>query len=187
MDEKKIKRQKIPAGFAACYGTEGALLKAARQAKEKGYTSIEAYSPFPVEGISEVLGHKEKHLPWMVFAGGVFGAVSGFMMQYVSSVWHLPLNIGGRPLNSWPAFIPITFEFTILFAAAAGFVGFVSRCRLPEIYHPVFDIPGFERATADRFFLCVMAEGKNFDLAGTRAFLDDTGAEAVYVMEHGDE
>lgn len=170
-------------GLAARYESTQRLLEAARRAKDKGYRLIEAYSPHPVEGISEILGQKELRIPWIVFIGGICGGLTGFMMQYIANVWDLPLDIGGKPYNSWPAFIPITFELTILFAAISGFLGFIIRCKLPKVYHPTFSITGFEKATLDKFFLCIFSEDKHFDLKITRDFLNSTNPEDVNVIE----
>lgn len=167
-------------GLMARYKNAMALLAAARKAREQGYSAIEAYSPFPVEGLSDCLEQKESALPWIVFTGGVIGAVSGFMMEYIANVWAYPLNIGARPFNSWPAFVPIAFELTILVAAISGFVGLVLRCGFPRLNHPVFSVPDFKRATIDSFFLCIFSKDIKFNLTGTKEFLGTTGPEEIY-------
>ena len=155
------------------------LLDAARAAREAGYRRMEAYTPFPVEGVSEVIGARRLWIPLIVLAGGVVGGLGGFFMQYYAAGLHYPLNIGGRPLWSWPAFIPITFELTVLVAALSGALGMLALNGLPQPYHPVFKVEGFRRATQNRFFLCVEAADPKFDREATREFLAASGAREV--------
>lgn len=149
------------------------LLGAARRAREAGYRKLRAYTPFPVKGLADLVEAPRKNwIPAIVFIGGVIGGLTGFFMQYFYLVWHYPLNVGGRPLNSWQAFIPITFELTILGAAVFGAVGMLWLSGLPRLFHPVFTVPEFRAATNDKFFLCVRASDAKFDPPETREFLE---------------
>lgn len=170
-------------GLAARYGSEETFLEAVRRTGEAGYARVEIYSPFSVMGLQAFRGYRTR-LHWVVFGGGLFGGIGGFLMQYIANVRAYPLDIGGRPFNSWPAFIPITFEMTILFAALAGFAGFLFSCGLPQLYHPVFSVPGFERASLDHFFICIMADDPRFDGEQTRIFLEGTQADGVCTVQN---
>lgn len=141
-------------GVLAEFKDSDHLLKAIHGCKDAGYRRMEAYTPLPVHEVWEALGHKS-HLPKLVLAGGITGAVVGFGMQYYASVVHYPLNVGGRPFNSWPSFIIITFEMTILFAALTAVFGMLLLNGLPRPHHPVFDVEEFELASRDRFFLLI--------------------------------
>jgi len=150
-----------PVEVPGCFGVlaefeDGhALLGAIEKARAAGYTRMEAYTPLPMHEVWHAIGHKSR-LPQVVFCGGVLGACIGFGMQYFASVVHYPINVGGRPLNSWPSFIVITFELTILFAALSAVLGMLAMNGLPRPHHPVFAIPEFERASRDRFFLLIL-------------------------------
>jgi len=171
-------------GLLAEFITPQALLDAVRQAKAHGYRKMDAFTPYPVEPIcEEIEDHRKSKVPLLVLIGGLTGAAFGFGLQYWISAVDYPLNIGGRPLNSWPAFIPATFELTILFAAFAAVVGMFALNKLPQPYHPVFNVPSFERATQDRCFLLIEAEDARFDLVETRAFLEGLGPEEVVDVE----
>lgn len=170
-------------GLMAEFEDEEELLEAAQRTYEAGYRALEAYTPFPVEGLPQAVGVRGQRLPLIVLAGGVLGALVGFGMQYYSAVYDYPLNVGGRPLNSWPAFIPVTFELTILFAAFAAVFGMLALNGLPEPYHPVFNVPRFALATRDRFFLCIEARDPQFDREETAAFLESLGAQEVSEVE----
>ena len=167
-------------GLLAEFVTPQALLDAVRLAKARGYRKMDAFTPYPVEPVSEEIeDHRKSKVPLLVLIGGLTGAAVGFGLQYwISSVGY-PLNIGGRPLNSWPAFIPATFELTILFAAFAAVVGMFALNKLPQPYHPVFNVESFERATQDRCFLLIEAEDPKFDQQKTRSFLESVGPEEV--------
>ncbi len=170
-------------GVMAEFRTPEDLVLAAHRARAAGYTEIDAYTPFPVEGLHEALGHHETRLPLLILVGGIVGGLGGFFMQEYAAVIGYPLNIGGRPLNSWPSFIPITFELTILVAGLTAVIAMIALNKLPQPYHPVFDVPGFERASSDRFFLCLEASGKKFDPDAARRFLEGLKAENVAAVE----
>jgi hypothetical protein len=139
------------------------LVNAARKTFEAGYRRINGYSPYPIEELSEAIGFTHSSLPLIVFIGGVLGGLGGFFMQYWIEVINYPLNVGGKPYNSWPAFIPITFECTVLMAAFSAVLGMLVLNKLPQPYHPVFNAPNFALATRDRFFLVVEANDPKYD------------------------
>jgi hypothetical protein len=159
-------------GLMAEFESPDELITAATQAREAGYRKMEGYTPFPVEGLAEAIGIPGTRLQYIILIGGILGAIVGFGVQYYISVIDYPLNIGGRPLNSWPAFVPVTFELTVLFAALAAVLGMLGLNGLPQPYHPVFNEPRFELASNDRFFLCIEAEDPQFNLEDTRQFLE---------------
>lgn len=159
------------------------LLAAAEKAYQSGYRNLDAYSPFPIEGLSEVLGMRNTRLPLIVLGGGIIGAITGYFMQYYAMAIDYPLNVGGRPLHSWPAFIPITFELTILFASFAAVLGMFALNGFPMPYHPVFNVPVFELASRSRFFLSIEARDPKFDPEETRLFLESLGAQGVEEIE----
>jgi hypothetical protein len=155
------------------------LLRAARATREAGYQQVEAYSPFPVEGVAEALHPRPTRVPLIVLIGGIIGGLTGYGLQYWVAVIAYPMNVAGRPEHSVPSFVPVTFEVTILFAALFAVVGLVLACGLPMPYHPVFNAPAFARASRDRFFLCIEATDPRFEVVETRAFLDRLGAREV--------
>jgi len=170
-------------GLMAEFENPDELLAAAGKARDAGYRKMDAYSPFHIEGLSEAVGFHHTRLPLIVLVAGLLGAAAGFSMQYYLSVIEYPLNIGGRPLNSWPSFIPITFEVTILFAALAAVVGMIVLNGFPKPYHPVFNVPAFEMASRNRFFLCIESEDPKFDRLQTRRFLESLKPHAVAEVE----
>jgi hypothetical protein len=170
-------------GLLAEFESPEDLLAAAHRAHADGYRRMDAYTPFPIEGLSEAIGFHHNRLPLLVLIGGIVGAGAGFFSQYWAAVIDYPLNIGGRPFNSWPSFIPVTFEVTILVAALTAVLGMLALNGLPMPYHPVFNVPRFALATRDRFFLCIEAADERFDPEGTRAFLESLGAREVSDVE----
>jgi Protein of unknown function (DUF3341) len=156
-------------GMMAEFATPAAVTAAARGLHLNGFRRMEAYTPFPVEGLDQLLhGRRRPLLPLFVFGGAAIGAISSYALQYWIAAIDYPLNVGGRPLNSWPAFTVSSFEMTVLFAVAAAFVGLLIFCGLPLLYHPAFNAPGFDRASQDHFFLCVEARDHSFDEARLR-------------------
>jgi hypothetical protein len=174
----------LPYGIAAEFEDAGELVFAARAARERGYRRMEAYSPYRIRELDEILPTWDL-LPAVVFGAGVAGAFTGFYMEYFIAAIVYPLNIGGRPLNSWPAFIPILFELTVLFASCAAFFGMLFFAGFPAIYHPMFRVPTFRRASDDGFFLCIEARDWRFDEVETARFLESL--EPLNVWEIGNE
>ena len=166
-------------GLMADFDDSDDLLAAARQAYAEGYRKMDAYTPFPVEGLAEAIGFRRNRVALIVLIGGIAGCLSGFLLQYYVAVINYPINVGGRPLNSWPAFIPITFEFTVLFGALFAVFGMLALNGLPMPYHPVFNVPGFELASRNRFFLCIESEDPKFDRKRTEDFLKGLSSRAV--------
>jgi hypothetical protein len=160
------------------------LLAAARRAIAAGYRRLDAFSPFPVHGLDEAIGFHRNLVAPLVLLAGLVGAASGFSLQYWYHVIDYPLNIGGRPLNSWPAFIPITFELAVLLAAITALLGMLALNGLPKPYHPLFNAPRFALASRDRFFLCIEATDPHFDREATRRFLSELGPREVTEIEH---
>lgn len=171
-------------GLMAEFESPTDVVAAARRAYEEGYRKIDAFSPFPIEELSEAIGFHRNRLPLIVLIGGILGCVGGFALCYWASVHAYPLNVGGRPLNSWPAFIPVTFETTILVAALSAVFGMLALNRLPQPYHPVFNTARFELASRNTFFLLIEAKDPRFDLEATRAFLDSLGPREVTDVEY---
>jgi hypothetical protein len=159
-------------GLIAEFETPDQLLEAANRARGSGYRRMDGFTPFPVEGLPEALGRKRTLVPLMVLLGGICGGLGGYFMEWYANVVDYPINVGGRPLNSWPLFIPITFELTVLGAALAAFFSSLGLNKLPQPYHPVFNAAQFERASIDRFFLCIESADPGFDAQTTRSFLE---------------
>ena len=156
-----------------------ALVSAAQRARREGYRCMDAYSPFPIEELHEALELPHTRLPLIVLIGGLVGCLGGFALQYWVSAIENPWNVGGRPLFSWPAFIPITFECTILAAALSAVLGMLALNGLPMPYHPVFNVPRFALASRNRFFLCIEARDPRFDIDATRRFLETLNPREV--------
>jgi hypothetical protein len=170
-------------GLVAEFESPDQLLNAAHRAREAGYSSVDAFSPMPIEGLAEAVGFGSTRLPVVVLLAGMFGAGAGFFLQWYANVVSFPLNVDGKPFDSWPAFIPITFELTILCAALAATFGMLAMNGLPTPYHPLFNVPRFALATRGRFFLCVKARDKKFDMGATRQFLEALKPFGVYEAE----
>jgi hypothetical protein len=170
-------------GTMAEFETWQELAAAAREARAAGYRHLDAYTPFPVEEVAEALELPRSKVPLIVLIGGLLGGLGGFMLQYWVNVIHYPMNIGGRPYNSWPAFIVPTFECTILLAALSGVIGMIVLNRLPQPYHPAFNWHRFLRASRDRFFLAVEATDPQYDRDGTASFLRGLGPSEVIEVE----
>ena len=159
------------------------LVTAARRTYEAGYRRINGYSPYPIEELSEAIGFHRTNLPLIVLIGGVLGGLGGFFMQYWTEVIDYPLNVGGKPFNSWPAFIPITFECTVLVAAFSAVLGMLVLNKLPQPYHPVFNAPNFALATRDKFFLVIEANDPKFEYSEAIQFMKTLGAKDVCDVE----
>jgi hypothetical protein len=171
-------------GLLAEFSEPNELIAAARATHEAGYTRIDTYTPYPIEEVSEALHLQRSRLPLLVLIGGIIGGVAGFGLQYWAATTAYPMNIGGRPFNSWPAFIPITFETTVLTAAFFTVLGMLALNGLPMPYHPVFNVPRFALASRDRFFLCIEATDPKFDREGTRRFLERLVPRTVSEVDH---
>jgi len=167
-----------PRGIIACFASPEDLLAVLHRARDEGYTRIEAYTPFPVEGLDEALPHATTPMGWIMLAAGTCGACGAYALQYWAT-HDYPVNVGGRPLHSWPAFVPVAFELTVLTAAIVGVLALGWLCRLPRLHHPVFAVPGFERASQDRLFLLIRDDDPQFHPARTHAFLVDSKPEYV--------
>jgi len=166
-------------GMMAEFDTPVALVEAAKRTYQAGYTKIDTYTPFPIEGLAEEIGFHRNEVPLVVLIGGIVGGLTGYLMQYWMSAVDYPLNIGGKPYHSWPAFIVITFEMTILFAGISAVFGMLALNGLPMPYHPVFNVPRFTRASRDRFFLVVFSSDVQYDPAATRQFLESLDPRSV--------
>jgi hypothetical protein len=171
-------------GMVAEFATPEAVVEAAEKARAEGYRVMDAYTPVPIHGLDEALGFRPSRLPWLILAGGLLGASGMFFFQSWVNMSDYPLNIGGRPYFSWPAFIPVTFEGMVLLASFAAVFGLIAACGFPQPYHPVANAPRFERASSDLFFLCIEARDPHYDATQTRRFLESLGAQAVSEVEN---
>jgi hypothetical protein len=169
-------------GVMAEFATPEQLKASVEKARAAGYERVEAYAPFPVEGLAAAVGMKRNGVPPIVLAGGLAGGLGGYFMQWYSAVLSYPINSGGKPLHSWPEFIPVTFEMTVLGAALAGFVGMLVLNGLPSLRHPVFNVPQFDLASRNRFFL-VLRTGSSGKLAGEAAHRFLKGLDPLGVWE----
>jgi hypothetical protein len=170
-------------GIMAEFDNPSDLVAAARRTHEAGYRRVNGYSPYPIEELTEAIGFTRTTLPLIVLVGGILGGLGGFFMQYWMEVVDYPLNVGGKPFNSWPAFIPITFESTVLVAAFAAVLGMLVLNKLPQPYHPVFNAPNFALATRDKFFLVIEANDPKFQHDATTQFMNTLGAMGVNDVE----
>lgn len=171
-------------GIVAEFNEPEEIVDAANKAREAGYKQMDAYTPFPVHHLDDALGFRPTRLGWVVLFAGIVGALSGFFLQWYSNVVFYPLNIGGKPLNSWPNFVVITFEVTVLFSAFSAGLFMIIRNGLPRLNHPIFSAPNFAAATRDKFFLCIEARDKQFDPEKTRQFLEDLKPNRVSDVEN---
>lgn len=179
-------------GLLAEFNTPTEIVGAATKARDAGYKRMEAYSPFPVEDLHEAVGFKRTKLPVLVFLGGLTGfftawsletftsgGAPSFIAPFLPDWFNYPMNIAGRPLNSWPAFIPPEFELTVLFSAFTAVFGMLLLNGYPRLYHPLFNVPGFSAVSTDKFFLCIESTDEKFDLQGTRQFLEGLNPQEV--------
>jgi hypothetical protein len=162
-------------GLLAIFAEPEPLVAAAHAVRAQGYRRLDAYTPFPVEGLAEALGVRAGLLPWIILAAAVAGGVAGYLLQYYSVMIAYPINVGGRPLHSWPSFLIITFEMTILGGTLGALFGMLILNRLPAYHHPIFGASGFSFGEGDRFYLCIEASDDHFDRARSRALLESLG------------
>jgi Protein of unknown function (DUF3341) len=179
-----VRRRTAIYGLLAEFDDPTALVAAVRRAREAGYTRMDAYTPFPVEELSEAIGFRHTRLPLIVLIGGLVGGAGAFFFQYWCMALDYPLNIGGRPLNSWPMWIPVTFECTVLLASLSAVFGLFALNGLPMPYHPVFNVPRFALASRNQFFLCLEADDPKFDRQATREFLQTLTPREVAEVPH---
>lgn len=172
-----------PYGLMAEFDDPNALVAAAKRTYEAGYRRIDAFSPYPIEEAWEAIGQHDRRLSFIVLAGGITGLLAGLGLQEWVHQIAYPINIAGKPLNSWPQFVPVIFELTILFAAIAAVVGMLVLNGLPQPYHPVFNVQRFEHATRDKFFLLVESTDPKFDRTTTRDFLKGLNPSEVNEVE----
>ena len=170
---RTLLRQDTLHGTVGAFASGEALVAATRKAYEAGYRRMDAYTPVPVEGLASAMGRRGTAMPLIVLMCGVTGGFTGWFMQWISATYDYPFNVGGRPFNSWPMFIPIIFELTVLFAAVGGTLGMFFLNGLPRLNHPIFGAAGIERATLDRFFLCLEAADPRWERDAARRFLED--------------
>ncbi len=171
-------------GLMAEFDSPTELVQAARRAHDEGYRKMDAYTPFPIEELSDAIGFRHTRLPLVVLIGGVLGCLGGYGLQYWVSAIEYPLNVGGRPYNSWPSFIPVTFETTVLVAAVSAVLGMLALNGLPMPYHPVFNVKSFALASKDKFFLCIEAEDPKYDRTATEHFLKTLRPREIAEVPH---
>jgi hypothetical protein len=179
---KKVMNDNIY-GYLAEFDTPTQLVEAARKVRLAGYTKTDAFSPFPIHEIDEALGIKRSILPFLVFAGGVTGLLTGIILQWYVHVYDYPIIVGGRPYFSLPSFIPPAYELTILFASFTAVFGMILLNGLPKPYHPVFNVPRFALATREKFFLLIERRDPKFDFEETRSFMQSLNAQEVFDVE----
>ncbi|MBS1717670.1 MAG: DUF3341 domain-containing protein [Armatimonadetes bacterium] len=168
-------------GVVAEFETSDALIAAAKKAKEAGYARLDAYTPFPIHGLSDIIEFRDYRVRWAMFFGGVIGAMTGITLEVYTGGFDYPINAGGKPFLSWPAFLPVMYECTILFSALTGLLAMITMNGLPMPYHPVFNVPNFERASQDRFFLAVESHDPNYDEEKVIEFFKKLKATSVSV------
>lgn len=170
-------------GIMAEFEDEEAIISATQQAVDAGYKKMETYTPYPLEELMDILHLHKNNVALVILIGGIVGCIVGFFMQYYASVIHYPINVGGRPFNSWPAFVPVMFECTILFAALSAIVGMLTMNGLPRPHHPVFNVERFKYASQDRFFLCIESDDPKFEITETKQFLENLNPHEVSEVE----
>lgn len=173
------KNQPYLYGLVAEFGSSEELIRAVKQTRAAGYSDVRAHTPYWVKGLAEALGFKARLLPWLVIGGLILGAVGGYVMQYYTDVISYPINVGGRPFNSVPAFMVICFELAILLGAFAAAGGLLGLSGLPLPYHPIFNVPNFELVSGERFFLCIETSDEQFELRQTSQFLHSLNPKSV--------
>jgi hypothetical protein len=166
-------------GLLAEFDSPTALVKAAELTRDAGYKKIDAYSPLPIEGLAEAIGFHHDLVPLVTLIGAIIGGTTGYLMQYWINVINYPLNIGGKPYHSWPSFIVVTFEMTILFGGISAVFGMLALNGLPMPYHPVFNVARFAMASKDRFFLIVFSSDQKYDEVKTWEFLEGLGPKTL--------
>jgi hypothetical protein len=181
-----IPRRRRPDGFEgllAEFATPEALLHAIEEVREAGFSRFDAYSPYPLHELAHAMGASHSKLPWIVLGGGITGALSGWALQYWTSTTAYPMNIGGRPYNSWPAFIIVIFEMTILFAAFSAVLGMFALSGLPKPHHPLFNVERFTAASKDRYFLFISVDDPKFEAGQVQQFLEGLTPSEVTRVE----
>ncbi len=170
-------------GIVAEFAEPAPLVKAAHAAYRGGYRALDAFTPFPVEGLAEAIGMRRTYVPLITLLGGIAGGVGAYGTQLYSAAVDYPLNVGGRPLHSWPSFVPITFELTVLCAALSAVIGMLALNRLPRPHHPIFETPHFEQRNASHFYLAIEASDPRFDTQEVRRFLAEQAPAALWEVE----
>jgi len=173
-------------GVVAEFADPAAAVRAAREAKERGFARVEGYGPCPLPALARAAGFRERRIAPAVLGGGLLGALAGYGLQYYATVVAFPHNVGGRPLHSWPSFLPITFELGVLCATVSGITAFLLLNRFPRLAHPMFSVPGFERASRDRFFVCIRAEA-GFNVEAAERTLAVAQPLAIHVAAEDEE
>ncbi len=171
-------------GFLAEFDTSEQLLDAANKAHKAGYRRMDAYSPFPIPGLPESMGVNDNSVAVACLAGGVLGGLSAYLLQFWVTTMAFPINVAGRPMHSWPSYIPVTFEMTVLFASFGAFFGMWALNGLPMPFHPLFSVKSFAGATKNRFFLCIESADPQFEMVSTRAFLTSLNPYAIEEVPH---
>jgi hypothetical protein len=174
-------------GVLAEFKTPEDLLKAAEEVRRRGFKFFDAFTPFPIEGLDEAVGFPKNRVGLVALVGGFLGGVTGFGMQWYADVIDYPINVAGKPYFSWPAFIPVTFELTVLFSALFGAIGMLALNGLPKLYHPVFAVEEFSRASKDRFFICIQATDPQFEKTATASFLSSLNPESIQEVPDDEE